>query len=91
VIKREFITLSKLEKIFYVFSNTIDWENLSKGGMRFEKNFKSYSNDQWLLCREQTWFNMTDILYVLMLNQNIINKRILITMKNRLLKVKSNY
>jgi len=40
--------------------------------MRFENYFKYYLNDQWLLCREQTWFNMTDILHALMLNWNII-------------------
>jgi len=50
--------------------------------MRFEKSVKSYSNDQWLLCREQTWFNMTNILHALMLNQNIIDERILITLRN---------
>ena len=49
--------------------------------MKFEKSFKSYSNDQWLLCREQTWYNMADILNVLMLNWNIIDERILITLK----------
>jgi hypothetical protein len=43
--------------------------------MRFEKGFKFYSNDQWLLCKEQTWFNMVNILYSLMLNQKIINKK----------------
>jgi hypothetical protein len=41
--------------------------------MRFEKSFKFYPNDQWLLCREQTWFNMTDILHALMLNWKDIN------------------
>ena len=50
--------------------------------MRFEKSFKSYSNDQWLWCREQTWFNMVDIQHALMLNQNIIDERILITLRN---------
>ena len=49
--------------------------------------FKSYSNDQWQLYREQTWFNMTDILYALILNWNINDERILITMKNPSLKV----
>jgi hypothetical protein len=44
--------------------------------MRFEKNFKSYSNDQWLLCREQTWFKMVDILHALMLNKKIIDEMI---------------
>jgi len=42
----------------------------------------NYSNNQWLLCREQTWFNMEDIFHALMLNQNIINKKILITLKS---------
>jgi hypothetical protein len=49
--------------------------------------FKSYSNDQWQLYREQTWFNMTDILHALILNWNINDERILITMKNPSLKV----
>jgi len=39
--------------------------------MKFEKGSKSYSNDQWLLCKEETWFNITDLLHALMLNQNI--------------------
>jgi hypothetical protein len=52
--------------------------------MRFEKSFKSYVNDQWLWCREQTWFNMTDILHALMLNRNIIDK--MITLRNQSLK-----
>jgi len=54
--------------------------------MNFEKSFKSYSNDQLLLCREQTWFNIADTLHTLMLNQNIIDERILITLKNLSLK-----
>ena len=54
--------------------------------MRFEKSFKSYSNDQWLLCREQAWFNMIDILHALILNQNIIDEMILIITKNQSLK-----
>jgi hypothetical protein len=86
VIKKEFIILRKLEKLLYLFSNNIDWEILGQGGMRFEKDFKSYLNNQWLLYRKQTWFNMTDILHTLMLNQNIINERILITSRNQLLK-----
>ena len=79
---RGFITLGKLGKMFNLFSNSIDWEIFGQGGMRFEKSFKSYSNDQWLLCREQTWFNMVDILHALMLNQNIIDERILMTLRN---------
>jgi hypothetical protein len=35
--------------------------------MRFEKNFKSYSKDQWLLCKKQTWFKMVDMLHALTL------------------------
>jgi len=66
-----------------MFSNNIDWEILIQGGMRFEKSFKSYSNDQWVLCMEQTWFNMAEILYALILNRNIIDERILITLENR--------
>jgi hypothetical protein len=54
--------------------------------MRFEKSFKSYSNDQWFLCRKQARFNMTDILHALILNQNIIDERILIILKNQSLK-----
>jgi len=54
--------------------------------MRFKKSFKSYSNDQWLLCKEQIWFNMTNIFHTLMLNQNIIDERILITLRNQSLK-----
>jgi hypothetical protein len=69
-----------------MFSNNIDWEILGQGGMRFEKSFKSYSNDQWVLCSEQTWFNMAEILYALILNRNIIDERILITLENRSLK-----
>ena len=53
--------------------------------MRFEKTFKSYSNDQWLLCTEQTWFNIANILCALMLNQNIIDERILITLVTEML------
>ena len=86
VIKRWFITLSELEKIFYLFSNSIDWEIVDQDRMRFKNSFKSYSNDQWLLCWEQTWFNMIDILYDLMLNQNIIDEMILITLINQLLR-----
>jgi hypothetical protein len=80
------ITLGELDKIFNLFANSIDRKILGQGGMRFEKSLKSYSNDQWLLCKEQTWFNMTNILYFLMLNQNIIDEMILIILRNRSLK-----
>jgi hypothetical protein len=46
VIKRGFITLGELGKIFQPFSNSIKLEIIGQGGMRFEKGFKSYSNDQ---------------------------------------------
>jgi hypothetical protein len=69
-----------------MFSNSIDWEIIGQGGMRFEKSFKSYSNNQWLLCKEQTWFNLADILRASILNRNIIDKRILITLRNWSLK-----
>jgi len=81
VIKRWFITLDELGKMFYMFSNSIDWEILSQVGMRFEKSSKSYLSNQLLLYREQTWFNIVDIFYALMLNQNIIDKSILITLR----------
>jgi len=64
-----------------MFSNSIDWEILSQVGMRFEKSSKSYLSNQLLLYREQTWFNIVDIFYALMLNQNIIDKSILITLR----------
>ena len=49
--------------------------------MRFEILCKYYLNYQWLLCKEQTRFNITNILYVLKLNQNIIDEMILIILK----------
>jgi len=61
--KNEFITIGELGKMFHLFLNSIDWEILGQDRMIFEKSFKSYSNDQWLLCREQTWFNMVDRLH----------------------------
>jgi hypothetical protein len=54
--------------------------------MRFKKSFESYSNHQWLLCKEQKRFSITDILHALMLNRNIIDERILITLGNLSLK-----
>ena len=67
--------MDKLKKKFDLFLNSIDCEILGQYGMKFEKNFKFYSNDQWLLYREQTWFNMADIHHNLMLNRNIIDER----------------
>jgi len=72
--------------MFYIFSNSIDWEILSQVGMRFEKSFKSYLSNQLLLYREQTWFNIADIFYALMLNQNIIDESILIILRKWSLK-----
>jgi hypothetical protein len=46
VIKKLFITIGELEKIFYMFLNSIEWEIIGQYGMRFEKSFKFYSNDQ---------------------------------------------
>jgi hypothetical protein len=77
--------------MFHPFSNSIDWEILSQDRMKFEKVFKSYLNDQWLLYKEQTCFNMIDILHALMLNQNIIDERILITWETGHWKVMSNH
>ena len=51
-----------------------------------ENSFKSYSNDQWLLCIEQTWFYITNILHALMLNWKNIDERKLNTLKNWSLK-----
>jgi hypothetical protein len=86
VIKRGFITLCELGKIFHLFPNSIDWEIFVQNGMRFEKSFKSYSNDQWLLYGEQTRFNKTIILHALMFDRDIIDERILITLRNQSLK-----
>jgi hypothetical protein len=38
--------LGELGKMFHMFSNSINREILGQDKMRFEKNFKSYSNDQ---------------------------------------------
>jgi hypothetical protein len=46
VIKRGLIILGELEKMFHLFSNSIDEEILGQDGMRFETLFKSYSNNQ---------------------------------------------
>jgi hypothetical protein len=86
VIKRWFITVGELEKIFNLFSNSIDWKIISQDGMRFKKSFNFYSNDQWLLYREHTLLIMEDILHALMLNHNIIDEMIFITLRNRSLK-----
>jgi hypothetical protein len=45
MIKRGSITLGELGKNFYLFSNSIGWEISGQGEMRFEKSFKSYSNN----------------------------------------------
>jgi len=36
-----------------------------QGGMRLEKSFKSYSNNQGLWCWKQIWFNRVDILHAI--------------------------
>ena len=47
-------------------------------------NFIQTINNYYI---EQTWFNMADTPHALMLNSNIIDERILITLKNRSLKL----
>jgi hypothetical protein len=63
---RGFITLGELEKIFYLFSNSIDYKSLHKVKWGFEKSFKSYLKNQWLWCWEQTWFGRVDTLHAIM-------------------------
>jgi len=46
------------KKIFCLFLNSINWEIFGQDEMRFEKSFKSYSNNQWLLCREYIWYKI---------------------------------
>jgi len=43
--REDFIILCELEKMFNLFSNSIDRVILGQGGMRFKKDLKSYSND----------------------------------------------
>ena len=38
--KNRFIILGELEKLFHVFSNSIDCEIIGQCGMSFEKSFK---------------------------------------------------
>jgi hypothetical protein len=52
--------------MFHMFLNSIDSKILAQSGMRFKKSFKSYSNDQWLQCCEQIWYDREDILHALM-------------------------
>jgi hypothetical protein len=40
--------IDELWKMFHLFLNSIDCEILGQDRMRFEKSFKSYSNNQWL-------------------------------------------
>ena len=40
VIKKEFITLGELKKMFHMFSNSIDWEIIGKDEIRFKKRIK---------------------------------------------------
>jgi hypothetical protein len=51
-----------------------------QGGMRFEKSFKSYLNNNWLWCWEQTWFDKASKNWW-SINQNILHKWIIITLK----------
>ena len=72
--------------MLHLISKSIDSKILGQCEIRFEKSFKYYSNDQWQLCREQTWFNIANIFYALMLKQNIIDEWILIKLRNHSLK-----
>jgi hypothetical protein len=80
VFNRGFISLSELGKIFHLFSNNIDCKILMQGEMRFEKSFKSYLNNNWLWCWEQTWFDKASKNWW-SINQNILHKWIIITLK----------
>jgi hypothetical protein len=86
VIKKWFINVDESAKYFICSQIVLIKNIIGECAIRFEKSFKSYLNNQWLLCREQTWFNMVDILHALMLNQNIIDENILITLRYRSLK-----
>jgi hypothetical protein len=37
-----------------------------QGGMIFKESFESYSNNQWLWCWEQIWFDVVDTLNAIM-------------------------
>ena len=96
MINKKFITVGELEKMLYLISNCIDWDILGQEEMKFQKSFKFYSNDQWLLHREQTWFNMVNILYTLMLNQKKHENKtaslvIIIIIRKKILKGEGNY
>ena len=43
--KNRFIILGELEKLFHVFSNSIDCEIIGQCGMSFEKSFKILSKE----------------------------------------------
>ena len=43
--KKKLITIGKLDKIFHMFSNSIDYKILVYGRMRFEMDFKFYLNN----------------------------------------------
>jgi len=66
MIKKWFIILSELEKIFDLFSNSIDREIIMQGRMIFQKTFKYYLKNKWLWCWEQIWFDKGDTLHVQM-------------------------
>ena len=53
--------------------------------MRFEKSFKSYSNNQWLWCWEHTWFDRVNTLHAVM-SKSKHDEGIIITLRNWSLK-----
>jgi hypothetical protein len=46
MIKKGFITLGELEKMFNIFSNSVDYEILTQDRTRFKESFKPYSKNQ---------------------------------------------
>jgi len=55
--------LDKLEKIFYMFSNNIDWKIHFQDLMRFEKIFKSYLKKSIIIVlRTLSWDNVRNII-----------------------------
>jgi hypothetical protein len=37
-----------------------------QGGIKFEKSFKFYPNNQWLWCWEQIWFDRVNTIHAIM-------------------------
>ena len=78
--QERFITIGELEKIFNIFSNSIDCKSLCKMQWNLKKKVSNLiKTNQWLWCWEQTWFNIIDTLHAISINQNIFYERIIIT------------